>query len=71
MRRRSFASEGSLVEDEPEGTARGRARAYFLTQRRRVAKCAEELCFGGRPHEVRPMVWPDRRSLRGAKSLEA
>ena len=26
---------------------------------------------GGEPHEVRPMVWPDRRSLRGAKSLEA
>ena len=31
----------------------------------------EKLCFGGKPHEVRPMVWPDRRSLRGAKSLEA
>ena len=28
MRRRSFASEGSLVEDEPGGPARGRARAY-------------------------------------------
>ena len=31
----------------------------------------EKLCFGGEPHEVRPMVCPDRRSLRGAKSLEA
>ena len=31
----------------------------------------KKLCFGGKPHEVRPMVWPDRRSLRGAKSLEA
>ena len=34
--------------------------------------CAEEsFAFGGKPHEVRPVVWPDRRSLRGAKSLEA
>ena len=31
----------------------------------------EKLCFGGKPHEVRPMVWLDRRSLRGAKSIEA
>ena len=24
----------------------------------------EKLCFGGKPHEVRPMVWPDRKGPR-------
>ena len=56
--------------------ARGRYSAAYPTGRERMLEpryeCAEEsFAFGGKPHEVRPMVWPDRRSLRGAKSLEA
>ena len=50
--------------------------AAYSTGRERMIKsryeCAgESFAFGGKPHEVRPVVWPDRRSLRGAKSLEA
>ena len=33
MRRRSFASEGSLAEDEPEGLSRGHLRALFCFSR--------------------------------------
>ena len=56
--------------------ARVRYSAAYPTGRERMLEpryeCAEEsFAFGGKPHEVRPMVWPDRRSLRGAKSLEA
>ena len=56
---------GNLPMRRRAGNAKVRCSAAYPTD------APEKLCFGGKPHEVRPMVWPDRRSLRGAKSLEA
>ena len=56
---------GNLSMGTAGNASRARYSAAYPTD------APEKLCFGGKPHEVRPMVWPDRRSLRGAKSLEA
>ena len=58
-----------MSNGKPMGIAGNAPRARYSAAY--PTDAPEKLCFGGKPHEVRPMVWPDRRSLRGAKSLEA
>ena len=58
-----------MSKEKPMGIAENLPRMRYSAAY--PTDAPEKLCFGGKPHEVRPMVWPDRRSLRGAKSLEA
>ena len=57
MRRRSFASEGSLVEDEPGGPARGRARAYARARRARAYARARRALYGEPRNTLNTRKW--------------